>query len=160
MPGQILRTTNTHSLSVASSENVKPISSWGETIVKFYMDREVSLSIETVDFSSIKNRDCKEHQQYYDKCIISQFLQNGNNSGYSELLLYNATQLSRRRQMVPIEVVQKYYDIIKNRESISKCPESCSYFLIKFDQKTTREYLIMQFVVTNSKTFLFNIMAY
>ncbi|MFN9958148.1 MAG: hypothetical protein ACK55I_34015, partial [bacterium] len=84
-----MRTTNINRLSLANRANVIPFRESGNNIVKLNSDWDIYLNIETVDLSGIQEPDCIENQQSYDQCIITQFLQNGNNTGFSELFLFN-----------------------------------------------------------------------
>ncbi len=147
LPGQILRTTNINRLSLANRENVMPVTEPGANIVELNTDWDISLNIETIDFSDIKETDCLENQPAYDQCIISQFLQNGNNSGFSELFLRDSSQWYPSLQMVPIEVIQEYFATIMSPNAIDRCSKSCSYIQLQFDQKPTREHLKTHFIV-------------
>jgi hypothetical protein len=143
MPGQILRTTNINRLSLANRANVIPFIGLGFNRVKLYTDWDIDLNIETVDLSGIQEPDCIDNQQSYDQCIISQFLQNGNNSGFSELFLCDVTHWPSKLPMVPLEVIQEYYATIMSPNAISKCAKSCSYIQVEFDQRANRKLLKM-----------------
>jgi hypothetical protein len=145
MPGQILRTTNINRLSLANRANAFPFTSFGSNLVQLNTDWGIDLNIETVDLSGIQEPDCIDNQQSYDQCIISQFLQNSNNSGFSELFLCDVTHWSSKLQSVPLEVVEEYYATIMSPNAVSKCPKSCSYFQVGFDQTANRKLLKMQF---------------
>jgi hypothetical protein len=145
MPGQILRTTNINRLSLANRANAIPFIGSGENFVTLNTDWEIDLNIETVDLSGIQEPDCIENQQSYDQCIISQFLQNSNNSGFSELFLCDVTQWSSKLQMIPLEVIEEYFATIMSPKAVSKCAKSCSYFQLEFDQTANRKLLKMQF---------------
>jgi hypothetical protein len=147
MAGQILRTTNINRLSLANRANVIPFRESGNNIVKLNADWDIDLNIETVDLSGIQEPDCIENQQSYDQCIITQFLQNGNNTGFSELFLCNVNNWSSKLQMVPLEVIQEFFATIMSPNAVSKCAKSCSYIQVEFDQKTNRKLLKMQFVL-------------
>ena len=144
MPGQILRTTNINRLSLANRANAIPFIEFGENFVTLNTDWEIDLNIETVDLSGIQEPDCIENQQSYDQCIISQFLQNSNNSGFSEVLC-DVTQWSSKLQMIPLEVIEEYFATIMNPRAVSKCAKSCSYIQVEFDQTANRKLLKMQF---------------
>jgi hypothetical protein len=144
MPGQILRTTNINRLSLANRANAIPFTGFGTNIVKLNTDWDIDLNIETVDLSGINEPDCIEKQESYDQCIISQFLQNGNNSGFSELFLYDVTHWSSKWLVVPLEVIEEYYATILSPNAVSKCAKSCSYVQVEFDQTANRKLLKMQ----------------
>jgi hypothetical protein len=145
MPGQILRTTNINRLSLANRENVILIKDIGLNKVQLNTDWEIDLNIETVDLSGIQEPDCLENQQSYDQCIISQFLQNGNNSVFSELFFSDVTHWSSKLQMVPLEVIEEYFAIIISPDTFSKCAKSCSFIQVEFDQTANRKLWKMQF---------------
>jgi hypothetical protein len=146
MPGQILRTNNHNRLSLSNRENVKLNDEWSHK-VELNTDWDISLNIETVDFSELRKPDCLEYQKSYDQCIKSQFLQKGNNSAFSELFLYDVNQWSPSLQMVPIKVIQEYFATIMSPNAIGQCSNSCSYIQVQFDQKPTREHLKTHFKV-------------
>jgi hypothetical protein len=143
MPGQILRTTNIYRLSLANRANVIPFTGLGINKVKLYTDWDTDLNIETIDLSGIQEPDCIENQQSYDQCIISQFLQNGNNSGFSDLILCDVTCWSSILQLVPLKVIEEYFDTIMSPTAISKCAKSCHYIQVVFDQTANRKLLKM-----------------
>jgi hypothetical protein len=145
MPGQILRTTNINRLSLANRANTVSFTTLGNNTVKLNTDWDIDLNIETVDLSGIQEPDCIESQQSYDQCIISQFLQNRNNSRFSELFLCDVTQWSSKLQMVPLEVIEEYFATIMSPKAVSKCTKSCSYMQVEFDQTANRKLLKMQF---------------
>jgi hypothetical protein len=144
MPGQILRTTNINRLSLANRANAIPFIESGKNLVTINRDWEIDLNIETVDLSGIQEPDCIDNQQSYDQCIISQFLQNSNNSGFSEVLC-DVTQWSLKLQMIPLEVIEEYFATIMSPKAVSKCAKSCSYIQLEFDQTANRKLLKMQF---------------
>jgi hypothetical protein len=145
MPGQILRTTNINRLSLANRANVIPFTGLGINKVTLNTDCDIGLNIETVDLSGIQEPDCIENQQSYDQCIISQFLQNGNNSGFSELIFGDVTCCSSNLQLVPSKVVEEYFATIMSPTAISKCAKSCRYSQVVFDQTANRKLLKMKF---------------
>jgi hypothetical protein len=146
VPGQILRTTNINRLSLANRANAIPFTGLGKNFVTLYTDWDIDLNIETVDLSGIQEPDCIENQQSYDQCIMSQFLQkNRNNSRFSELFLCDVTQWSSKLEMVPLEVIEEYFDTIMSPKTVSKCAKSCSYIQVEFDQTANRKLLKMQF---------------
>jgi hypothetical protein len=145
LTGQILRTTNINRLSLANRANAIPFRESGNNIVKLNTDWDIDLNIETVDLSAIQGPDCIENQQSYDQCIIAQFLQNGNNNGFSELFLCDVHNWSSKLQMVPLEVIQEYFATIMSPNAVSKCAMSCSYTQVEFDQTANRKLLKMQF---------------
>jgi hypothetical protein len=154
MPGQILRTTNMNRLSLANRENVLLIKSWGVyNKVELYTDWDIDLNIETVDLSGIQEPNCIQDQQSYDQCIISQFLQNGNNSEFSELFRCDVTHWSSKLQIVPLEVIQEYFDTIMSPSVFNNCTKSCSYIQVEFDQKANRKLLKMQFGSTHNPSY-------
>jgi hypothetical protein len=144
MPGQILRTTNINRLSLANRANAIPFTASGNNIVTLNTDWDIDLNIETVDLSGIQEPGCIENQQTYDQCIISQFLQNGNNSGFSELFLNDVNHWSSKFQMVPLEVIEEYFATIMSPNAVSKCAKRCSYIQMEFDQTANRKLLKMQ----------------
>jgi hypothetical protein len=144
MPGQILRTTNINRLSLANRANVIPFTGFGNK-VKLYTDWDIDLNIETVDLSGIQEPDCIENQQSYDQCIISQFLQNANNSRFSELFLYDVSHWSSKLQMVPLEVIEGYFAYIMSPNAFSECANICSYIQVEFDQTANRKILKINF---------------
>jgi hypothetical protein len=139
MPGQILRTTNINRLSLANRANVIPFTDLGINKVNLYTDWDIDLNIETVDLSGIQEPDCIEDQQSYDQCIISQFLQNENNSRFSELFLYDVTHWSSKLQMVPLEVIEDYFAYTMSPSAFSKCVNICSYIQVEIDQTANRK---------------------
>jgi hypothetical protein len=145
MPGQILRTTNINRLSLANRANVIPFTGLGINKVTLNTDWDIDLNIETVDLSGIQEPDCIEKQQSYDQCIISQFLQNLNNSEFSELFLCDVTNWSSKLQIVPLKVIEDYFATIMSPSAFNKCEKSCSYVRVEFDQAANRKLLKMQF---------------
>jgi hypothetical protein len=135
-PGQILRGSNINRLSTANRENV--ITS---TIGSLMMltDWEITLNIETVDLSETRGVVCLEEEKSYDYCIISQFLELGNNSIMSPLFLNERTQWSSDLQGASIEVIQDYYATMISPDAAKSCPKSCSYFQVKYEQKAKRD---------------------
>jgi hypothetical protein len=145
MPGEILRRTNINRLSLANRANVIPFTGLGINKVTLNTDWDIGLNIETVDLSGIQEPDCIENQQSYDQCIISQFLQNGNNSGFSELIPCDITCCSSNLQLVPLKLVEEYFATIMSPTAISKCAKSCRYIQVVFDQTANRKLLKMKF---------------
>jgi hypothetical protein len=145
MPGQILRTTNINRLSLVNRANAIPFTSFANNLVTLNTDWNINLNIETVDLSGILEPDCIEKQQSYDICIISQFLQNRNNSRFSELFLCDVKHWSSKLEMVPLEVIEEYFATITSPNAINKCAKSCSYIQVEFDQTSNRKLLKMQF---------------
>jgi hypothetical protein len=141
MPGQILRTTNINRLTLVNRANTIPFRDLGYNLVTLNTDWDIDLNIETVDLSGIKEPDCIENQQSYDQCIISQFLQNRNNSEFLELFLSDVTHWSSKLQMVPVEVIEEYFAFIMSPHAVSKCAMSCSYIQVEFDQTANRKLL-------------------
>jgi hypothetical protein len=156
LAGQILRTTNINRLSLVNRANAIPFTSLANNLVKLSTDWDINLNIETVDLSGIQDPDCIEKQQSYDQCIISQFLQNINNSGLSELFLCDVKHWSSQLKMVPIEIIEKYLVTILSPNSVSKCAKSCSYIQVEFDQTANRKLLKMQFGFVSSKFAIIN----
>jgi hypothetical protein len=154
MPGQILRTTNINRLSLANRANAIPFRDTATNLVKLNKDWDIDLNIETVDLSDIQEPDCIENQQSYDQCMISQFLQNINNSEFSELFLCNVTQWSSKLKMVPIEIIKEYFDTIMSQNAVSKCAKRCSYIQVEFDQTANRKLLKIQFGFVTLSTLL------
>jgi hypothetical protein len=144
MPGQILRTTNINRLSLANRANSFPFTELGNNFVKLTTDWNIDLNIENVDFSGIQEPKCIENQQSYDQCIMSQFLQNINNSEYSEIFLRDVTHWSSKLQMVPIEIIKEYFVTIMSPNAVSKCAKRCSYIQVEFDQTANRKLLKIQ----------------
>jgi hypothetical protein len=145
MPGQILRTTNINRLSLANRANTMPFTGLGKNFVSLNTDWDIDLNIETVDLSGINEPDCIEKQESYDQCILSQFLQNGNNSGFSELFLCDVIPWSSKLPMVPLKVIEEYFATIMSPNAVNKCAKSCSYIQVEFDQSANRKLLKMQF---------------
>jgi hypothetical protein len=145
MPGQILKTNNINRLSLFSRENVI-LNTESSNKVELKTDWDISLNIETVDLSEIQKHDCIEYQQLYDQCIKSHFLQQGNNSIFSELFLRDVSQWSQSLQMVPTEVIHGYFATIMSPNAIGQCSNSCSYIQVQFDQKATRKHLKINFI--------------
>jgi hypothetical protein len=154
MPGQILRTTNINRLSLANRANVISFPGLGKNKVQLKKDWNIDLNIKIVDLSGIQEPDCIENQQSYDQCIISQFLQIGNNSGFSELFLCDAAYWPSNLQMVPLEVIEDYFATIISPNAISKCSKSCSYIQVEFDQRANRKLLKMHFNFVSLSNFL------
>jgi hypothetical protein len=145
LPGQILRTTNINRISLTNRVNTISLTDSGENLVTLNTDWDIDLNIETVDLSGIQEPDCIEKQQSYDQCIISQFLQNGNNSGFFELFLCDVNQWSSKLKIIPLEVIEEYFATIMSPNAVSKCAKSCSYIHMEFDQTAKRKLLKMQF---------------
>jgi hypothetical protein len=145
MTGQILRTTNINRLSLTNRANAFYFTIFGNSFVKLNTDWDIDLNIETVDLSGIQEPGCIENQQTYDQCIISQFLQNRNNSEFSELFICDVNHWSSKLQMVPLEVIEEYFATIMNPNAVSKCAKSCSYIQVEFDQTANRKLLKMKF---------------
>jgi hypothetical protein len=143
MPGQILRTTNINRLSLANRANAIPFTDLGKSVVTLNTDWDIDLNIETVDLSGIQEPDCIENQKSYDQCIISQFLQNRNNS--FELFLCDVNQWSSTFKMIPLEVIEEYFTTIMSPIAVSICAKSCSYIQVEFDQTAKRRLLKMEF---------------
>jgi hypothetical protein len=159
MPGQILRTTNINRLSLANRANVISLPGLGINKVQLKKDWNIDLNIKTVDLSGIQEPDCIENQQSYDQCIILQFLQNGNNLGFSKLFLCDVIHWPSKLQMVPLEVIEEYFATIMSSNAVSKCAKSCSYIQVEFDQRANRKLLKMQFYFVNlSNVLLFLIL--
>ncbi len=155
MPGQILRTTNINRLSLANRANAIPLRDFQNISVKLSTDWDIDLNIETVDLSGIQEPDCIENQQSYDQCIISQFLQNGNNSEFSELFLCDVSQWSSKLPMVPLEIIGEYFATIMSQNVVRKCAKSCSYIQVEFDQTANRKLLKMHFGFVTLSNWLF-----
>jgi hypothetical protein len=47
--------------------------------------------------------------------------------------------------MVPLEVIEEYFATIMSPVAVNKCPKSCSYIQVEFDQTANRKLLKMQF---------------
>jgi hypothetical protein len=141
-PGQILRGSNINRLSTANCENVFS-SNIGPLIL--LTDWEITLDIETVDFSETKGVVCLEYEKSYDYCIISKFLELGNNSIMSPIFLKDRRQWSSDLQGASIKVVQDYYATMINPDAIRSCPKSCSYFQVKYEQKAKRNVKIVSY---------------
>jgi hypothetical protein len=156
LPGQILRTTNINRLSLANRANAIPFVDSSINSVKLNTEWDIDLNIETVDLSGIQKPGCIENQQSYDQCIISQFLQNRNNSEFSELFFCNAIRWSSKLQMVPLEVIEEYFDTIMSPNAVSKCEKSCSYIQVEFYQTTNRKLLKMQFIFVTLSSFFYS----
>ncbi len=108
-------------------------------------DWEITLNIETVDFSETQGIDCLEEEKSYDYCIISKFLGLGNNSMMSPLFLNDRSQWSSDLQGASIKAVQEYYATMISPDAARSCPESCSYFQVKFEQKANRDVKIVSY---------------
>jgi hypothetical protein len=134
-PGQILRSSNINRLSTANGENVTP----GIGNVVLLTDWEISLNIETVDFSETQGVDCLEEEKSYDSCIISKFLELGNNSMKSPLFLNDRSTWSSDLQKASVDVIQEYYATMISPDAARSCPKSCSYFQVKYEQKAKRD---------------------
>jgi hypothetical protein len=145
MPGQILRTTNINRLSLVNRANINPFTGLAFNKVRLNTDWDIDLNIETVDMSGIQGPDCIENQKSYDQCMISQFLQKGNNSAFSELFLCDLTHWPAKLQMVPIAVIEEYFATIMSPNAFDKCTKSCSYIQVEFYQTAKRKLLKIQF---------------
>jgi hypothetical protein len=132
-PGQILRGSNINRLSTANRDNVilSPIT--------LLTDWEITLNIDTVDFSETQGVVCLEEEKSYDYCIISKFLELDNNSMMSPLFLNDRSQWSSDLQGAPLEVIKDYYAIMTSTDAARSCPKSCSYFQVKYEQKAKRD---------------------
>jgi hypothetical protein len=140
-PGQILRGSNINRLSTANGENVTP----GIGSVVLLTDWEISLNIETVDFSETQGVDCLEDEKSYDYCIKSKFLELDNNSMMSILFLKDRSQWSSDLQGTSIKAIQDYYATMIRPDAVKSCPKSCSYFQIKYEQKAKRDVKIVSY---------------
>ena len=78
LPGQILRTSQVNRLSIANRQNVKAEPFYYNLLT----DWEITLNIELVDFSEVQGTECLQKQQSYDQCIISEYVNQSNNSNY------------------------------------------------------------------------------
>jgi hypothetical protein len=135
-PGQILRGSNINRLSTANRENVIT----GITSPTMLLtDWEITLNIETVDFSETQGVECLEDEKSYDYCIVSKFLELGNNSMVSPLFLNERSQWSSDLQGAPIKIIQEYYATMISTDAARSCPKSCSYFQVKYEQKSKRD---------------------
>ncbi len=141
-PGQILRGSNINRLSTASRENV--ILRFGT--VMLFTDWEISLNIETVDFSETHGAACLEEEVSYDYCIISQFLEHSNNSIMSPLFLNDRSRWPSDLHGASIEVIQDYYATMLSLDAARSCPKSCSYFRVKYEQKAKRDVKIVKII--------------
>jgi hypothetical protein len=139
-PGQILRGSNINRLSTVNRENVF-IRTIGSSML--LTDWEITLNIETVDFSETQGVACLENEKSYDYCIISKFLELGNNSMMSPLFLNDRSQWSSDLQGASKNVIQKYYATMISQDAARSCPKSCSYFQIKYEQKAKRDVKII-----------------
>jgi len=135
--GQILRTSNVNKLTALNSENIVI----DYISAAYYNDWEGTLSIEFIDLSGTQGSECLEDQMTYDQCIISQFLQLGNNSRLSHLFLPNVHCCDMLSEGVDISAVQEFYAIILSQDAVSKCSRSCSYLKTRFEQKATRKFV-------------------
>jgi hypothetical protein len=135
-PGQILRGSNINRLSTANRENVMT-STIGPSIL--LTDWEITLNIETVDFSGTQGVDCLEDEKSYDYCIISKFLELGNNSMMSPLFLKDRSQWSPDLKGASKDIIQEYYATMISPDAARSCPKSCSYFQVKYEQKANRD---------------------
>jgi hypothetical protein len=134
-PGQILRDSNINRLSTANRENVIPVISGFMLLT----DWEIFMNIETVDFSETQGVDCLEDEKSYDFCIISKFLELGNNSMTSPLFLKDRSQWSSDLQGASKDVIQDFYATIASTDAARSCPKSCCYFQVKYEQKANRD---------------------
>ncbi len=141
-PGQILRGSTINRLSTASRENAI-ISTTGRLIL--LTDWEITLDIDTVDFSETEVVVCLEYEKSYDYCIISKFLELGNNSIMSPIFLKDRSQWSSDLQGASIKAVQDYYATMINPDAVRSCPKSCSYFQVKYGQKAKRDVKIVSY---------------
>jgi hypothetical protein len=135
-PGQILRGSNINRLSTANRENVIPVNSVGSILLT---DWEILMYIETVDLSETQGVDCLEDEKSYDYCIISKFLEIGNNSMESPLFLKDRSQWSSVLQGASKDVIQDFYATMTSTDAARSCPKSCSYFKVKYEQKANRD---------------------
>ncbi len=134
-PGQILRNSNINRLSTANKENVIPVISGSMLLT----DWEITLDIETVDFSETQGVDCLEEEKTYDYCIISKFLEHGNNSVAYPLFLKDRSLWSSVLKGASKDVIQDFYAIMTSTDAARSCPKSCSYFQVKYEQKANRD---------------------
>jgi hypothetical protein len=141
-PGQILRGSNINRLSTANRENVF-ISTIGSSML--LTDWEITLDIETVDFSETQGIDCLEDEKSYDYCIKSKFLELGNNSMMSPLFLKDRSQWSSDLQGTSMKAIQDYYATMIRPDAVKSCPKSCSYFQVKYEQKAKRDVKIVSY---------------
>jgi hypothetical protein len=139
-PGQILRGSNINRLCTANRENVR--FSYGSSSM-LLKDWEITLNIETVDFSETQGVVCLEDEKSYDNCIISKFLELGNNSMMSPLFLNDRSQWSSDLQGASKDVIQEYYATMISQDAARSCPKSCSYFQVKYEQKAKRDVKII-----------------
>ncbi len=149
-PGQILRGSNINRLSTANRENVITSPTGSSMLLT---DWEISLNIETVDFSETQGVDCLEDEKSYDFCIISKFLELGNNSVMSPLFLNDRSKWSSDLRGASIEVIWDYYATMISPDAAKSCPKSCSYFQVKYEQKAKRDVKIVFY--THLLLFLF-----
>jgi hypothetical protein len=141
-PGQILRGSNINRLSTANRENVMTSTISSSILLT---DWEILLNIETVDFSETQGIDCLEDEKSYDYCIISKFLELGNNSIMSPLFLKDRSQWSSDLQGASIKAVQDYYATMIRPDAARSCPKSCRYFQVKYEQKANRDVKIVSY---------------
>ncbi len=129
-------------LSTANRENFMSSASGSSMLLT---DWEITLNIETTDFSETQGVYCLEDEKSYDFCIISKFLELGNNSMMSPLFLNNRSQWSSDLQGASIKAVQEYYATMISPDAAKSCPKSCSYFQVKYEQKANRDVKIVSY---------------
>ncbi len=143
-PGQILRGSNINRLSTANKENVI-INPGPVGPLVLFTDWEVTLNIDTVDFSETQGVDCLEAEKFYDYCIISKFLERGNNSMMSPLFFNDRSQWSSDLHGASKDVIQEYYATMISQDTARSCPKSCSYFQVQYEQKAKRDVKIVSY---------------
>ena len=148
LPGQILRTSQVNRLSIANRQNVKAEPFYYNLLT----DWEITLNIELVDFSEVQGPECLQKQQSYDQCIISEYVNQSNNSNYVNRNLPNYGLLSSSKAGVPMETIQEFYATMISQETISRCAKTCSHIHVQYEQKAKRDlfnkFKLFPFIVT------------
>jgi len=146
LEGQILRTSNVNRMSLFNRENVFYLEELGSSKIILFTEWDISLNVEYIDLSEIKESECLVHQKSYDQCMLTLFLQLHNNSGLSQILLKNVTNQTMDLESASTELLQDYYNIITSDAAVKMCSNSCSYVQVQYGQKTNREFLKMNLI--------------
>ncbi len=131
-----MRTSNVNRISLYNRENVFYLDELGSSKIIVFTNWDISLNVEYIDLSEIKEAECLVHQKSYDQCMLTLFLQLNNNSINQTIDLESAST----------ERIEDYYNMITSDAAVKMCSNSCSYVQVQYGQKTNREFLKMNLI--------------
>jgi hypothetical protein len=140
LEGQILQTSKNKRFSLYNRENVFSLQDLGSSKIIMFTDWDISLNVEYIDLSEIKEAECLVHQKSYDQCMLTPFLQLHNNSGLFQLFFEDDLNRIPDLESVSTEILQDFYNTITSNAVIRMCSNSCTYLQVMFSQKPNRKY--------------------